>query len=69
MPLYLSLLVPAEGEQLICCNRYAVTGFEHQKELDLLSSMRVNEHYCQLDLEEEDGKFGIVCREHPQPPA
>lgn len=42
---------------------------EAQRELDLMLSMRVHvgAHYCQLELDEEDGKYAIVCREHPEP--
>jgi hypothetical protein len=38
-----------------------------QRELDIMLSMRVhvNEHSCHLELEEEDGTFAIVCRDHP----
>ncbi len=38
-----------------------------QRELDLLTSMRVrvHEHNCQLELEEENGTFAIVCIDHP----
>jgi hypothetical protein len=45
------------------------TGNSAQKELDLLNSWRVHisEHYCQFELEEEDGTFAIVCRDHPEP--
>lgn len=43
---------------------------EARRELDLLASMRVHvkEHYCQLELEEIEGKFAIICTEHPEPP-
>jgi hypothetical protein len=42
-----------------------------QRDLDMLRivHIRVGEHYCQLELEEEDGTFAIVCKEHPEPPA
>lgn len=42
---------------------------EAQRELDLMTSMRVHmgAHYCQLELDEEDGKFAIVCNDHPEP--
>lgn len=38
-----------------------------QRELDILTSMRVHvkEHYCVLELEEEDDTFAIVCKDHP----
>jgi hypothetical protein len=38
-----------------------------QRELDMLASMRVHvgEHYCVLELEEEDGTLAIVCKDHP----
>ena len=44
------------------------SAFEAQRELDLMASMRVHvgAHDCQLELEEEDGKYAIVCKEHPQ---
>jgi subtilisin-like proprotein convertase family protein len=40
---------------------------EAQRELGLLTSLRVrvNDHYCQLELEEKEGTFAIICREHP----
>ena len=43
---------------------------EVRRELDLLASMRVyvKEHVCQLALEEMEGKFAIICTEHPVPP-
>jgi hypothetical protein len=44
---------------------------EARRELDLLTSMRVHvkEHYCQLELEEMEGTFAIICTEHPESPA
>jgi hypothetical protein len=38
--------------------------------IDLLTSMQlhVKEHYCQLELEEEEGTFSIICKKHPEPP-
>jgi hypothetical protein len=56
---------PARGDWLMDYKQHA------QRELDLLTSSRVHvdEHYCQLELEEEDGTFAIVCREHPKPAA
>jgi hypothetical protein len=38
-----------------------------QRELDILIPMdiRAGEHHCTLELEEEGGKFAIVCRSHP----
>lgn len=52
---------PVRGDWVMDYKEYA------QRELDILSSMRVrmNEHYCQLELEEEDGAFAIICRDHP----
>jgi hypothetical protein len=39
-----------------------------QQHLDSLASKRVHvgEHYCRLEIEEEDGTFAIVCMEHPE---
>jgi hypothetical protein len=52
---------PKRGDWLMPYREHA------QRELDLLTSMRVHlhEHYCQLELEEEGGTFAIVCRDHP----
>jgi hypothetical protein len=38
-----------------------------QRELTTLHQfqVRVNEHLCHFELEEEEGTFAIVCKDHP----
>jgi hypothetical protein len=54
---------PKRGDWLIGDKEFA------QRELGILITGRVHvhDHYCHFELEEEDGKFAIVCREHPEP--
>jgi hypothetical protein len=52
---------PQRGDWLMDYKEHA------QRELDLLASGRVHvdEHDCQLELEEENGTFAIACKNHP----